>query len=91
MTSAGGLLPLALSSLPQDILDNIGSWLSDQEVCNLELTSKALHKAMSNPRNSGPSKACLELGARRFKFRPPDPKASRLQTQLMTVHLEVIC
>ena len=38
-----------IMSLPGGLISNIGSWLDDREVCNMEVASKAFYDALSRP------------------------------------------
>ena len=66
-----------LLSLPGYLLNDIGSWLNDQELCNMELANKELHLIMSNPSRPGPCERRLYLGAH---LPTGSPKASRSPT-----------
>ena len=63
--------------LPEDIFDDIGSWLEDQNLCQMELASKALHNIMSAPRHPGPCKRRVDIGAHRVTCKPLNQEASR--------------
>ena len=77
MTAAGELDEQYLLLLPEDLLNNIGSWLDDQELCNMELANIELHHALSSPSHPGPGQRRLDIGARFDGNRPPSPIASR--------------
>ena len=50
-----------LLSIPDELLADIGSWLNDKEVCQLELASKSTYKVLSRPSHLGPCKRRLTL------------------------------
>ncbi len=63
--------------LPEDLLNSVGSWLDDQELCNMELANRELHHALTSPSHPGPGERRLDIGARFDGNRPPSPDASR--------------
>ena len=67
--------------LPEDLLNIVGSWLDDQDLCNMERASKEIHHVLSSPSRPGPGKRRLDLGARFDGLRPPSKEASRLPAQ----------
>ena len=77
MASAGRLDEQYLLLLPEDLLNNIGSWLDNQELCNMELANKELHYALASPSHPGPGQRRLDIGARFDGNRPISPNASR--------------
>ena len=52
---------MSLPSLPEDLLNDIGSVLGDKDVCMLEVASKALYDVLSRPSRSRPGKHQLDL------------------------------
>ncbi len=78
MASAGTLDEPELLLLPEDLLNNIGSWLDDKELCRMELASKELHLILSNPSRPGSCERRLDLGALFNTNHPPSPQACRL-------------
>ncbi len=83
MPSAQRLDEPGILLLPEDLLNDIGSWLNDQELCNMERTNKEVHLIMSNPSRPGPGDRILDLGLPRFDGKhPPSQQASRSPADL---------
>lgn len=81
MESAQGPDEPSLPSLPEDLLNNIGILLDDQDVCMLELASKSLHRTLSRPSPSELCEGLLDLNLN-HRVGPCSSDASRWSFQL---------
>ena len=66
-------------SLPRNLVCDIGSWLDERGVCNLELASKKLYESLSRPSRTGRCEWWLDL-SKNAQAQPVSPKALRSST-----------
>ena len=66
MTPADEIDEPNLLSLPEDLFNDIGSYLDDKDVCHFEQASRAVYKLVSRPSRNGPCERRLDLISRRL-------------------------
>lgn len=92
MTSAETFTEPDLLCLPGDVINDIASWLDEEDLCSFELANKRIHTISSNPSHPGPGKRELDLLSTfdpdaRSETRAYSPKALRSPTHLVNLFL----
>lgn len=74
-----------LLSLSDRLVNDIGSWLEEPDVCSMELASKHLYSILSRPSSPGPGKRRLDVEKYFCPDRPISPEAFRSLLSLRAI------